>query len=128
MYDKNSQVPTRSKLGPCSRDEALALSLIHPLRVKAPHEAGRCGSKRNSLNGNGHWAKTQCMAHLAQCTRGLPLAQPQHRYPSLARPSVMMSAQVWFKRVCRARTVHDDPNGARVEQALWCGSRWPTLA
>jgi hypothetical protein len=33
-----------SKLDSCSRDEVLALGLILPPKVKAPHEAGRCGS------------------------------------------------------------------------------------
>jgi hypothetical protein len=41
-YDNLSQVPTKSKSGPCSRDEVLTLGLILPLKVKAPHEAGRC--------------------------------------------------------------------------------------
>jgi hypothetical protein len=43
MYDNHSQVPTRLKSGPCYQDEVLALGLILPLKVKAPHEAGRCG-------------------------------------------------------------------------------------
>jgi hypothetical protein len=44
MYANHSQVPTMSKLGPCSRDEVLALSLILPPKVKASHEVGRCSS------------------------------------------------------------------------------------
>jgi hypothetical protein len=44
MYDKHLQVPTMSKSGPCSRDEVLTLDLILPLKVKAPHEAGRSDS------------------------------------------------------------------------------------
>jgi hypothetical protein len=44
-------------------------------------------SKRNSLNGNGYWTKTQHATHLAQCMRGLPLAQPRQRWLSLARPN-----------------------------------------
>jgi hypothetical protein len=44
MDDNHLQVRTMSKSGPCSRDEVMALSLILPAKVKAPHEAGRCGS------------------------------------------------------------------------------------
>jgi hypothetical protein len=43
MYDNHSQVPTRSKSGPYSRDEVLALSLILPPKVKAPHKVERRG-------------------------------------------------------------------------------------
>jgi hypothetical protein len=43
MYDNHSQVSTMLKLGPYSRDEVLALGLILPPKVKAPHEVGRCG-------------------------------------------------------------------------------------
>jgi hypothetical protein len=42
-YDNHSQVPTRLKSGPCSQDKVLALDLILPPKVKAPHEVGRCG-------------------------------------------------------------------------------------
>jgi hypothetical protein len=44
MYENHSHVPTVSKSGSYSRDEVLALGLILPAKVKAPHEAGRCGS------------------------------------------------------------------------------------
>jgi hypothetical protein len=46
MYDNRSQVPTKLKSGTYSWDEVLALDLILPLKVKAPHEAGRCGSTK----------------------------------------------------------------------------------
>jgi hypothetical protein len=46
MYENHSQVPTKLKLGPCSQDEVLAFGLIVPPKVKAPHEAGRCGSTK----------------------------------------------------------------------------------
>jgi hypothetical protein len=35
MYDNHSQVSTMSKLGPCSRDEVLALGLILPPKRKS---------------------------------------------------------------------------------------------
>jgi hypothetical protein len=38
MYDNHSQVPTRSKSGPSTRDEVLPIGLILPPKVKAPYD------------------------------------------------------------------------------------------
>jgi hypothetical protein len=46
MYGSHSQVPNKSKSGPCCQDEVLILDLILRPKVKASYEAGRCGSTK----------------------------------------------------------------------------------